>query len=169
MKNQKRKIFLILFTLGIFYPLLYSQKIEKGKKEKPTVLILHPFDLDANGGFSPEIQHLLENKLAENTHIELIKFPLKKLMNVPYQNVYHKKYCNVILEKIRTDFIIMSKLELKSEIEFPKKWKLNFRIYDVKNNKQFESKLTGENLTKKEIERKVNMNYKLLIEEIKKL
>lgn len=169
MKSSKRKIFFILFTLGIFYPLIYSQNIEKGKMEKPTVLILPPFDLDANGGFSPEIQYLLENKLTKNTDIELIKFPLKKLINVPYQNVYNKKYCKVILEKIRTDFIIMSKLELESEIDSPKKWKLNFRIFDVKNDKQFESKLSGKNLTKMEIERKINMNYKLLIEEIKKL
>ena len=168
MKDLKEKILLTIFIVGIssFY---YSQNSEKLITEKPTVLIIPAFDLHTNGGFSPEIQYLLESKFSENLEIRLIKFPLKKLMNIPYQNVYDKKYCTVILEKVKTDFIIMSKIELENIIASPKKWNLNFRILETKNGKQIDSKLLGKNLTKLEIEEKLKKDYKILIEEIKKL
>ena len=168
MKNCKKKIIPILIIFGLFFFVGFSQNFKSEKTEKPTVMILIPYDLNANGGFSPDTQKILENKLTHNSEIQLIKFPLKKLMNVPYQNIYDKKYCKPILENINADYIIMTKLELDNILNSPRKWDLSFRIYDVKKNEQFDSKLKGEKLTKQEIEKKVKTSFEILINEIKK-
>jgi hypothetical protein len=168
MKNCRKKIISILTILGLFFFVGFSQNTKPEKPEKPTVLILIPYDLNANGGFSPEIQEILEKKLSENSEIQLIKFPLKKLMNIPYQNVYDKKYCQPILEKVKVDFIVMSKIDIENILNSPRKWNLSFRIYNVKNNEQFDSKLKGDKLTKQQIEEKVENESELLINEIKK-
>ena len=168
MKNCKKKIIPILTIFGLSFFLGFSQNSKSDKTEKPTVLILIPYDLNANGGFSPDTQEIIENKLADNSEIKLIKFPLKKLMNIPYQNVYDRKYCEPILEKIKTDFIIMTKLNLENILSSPRKWDLSFRIYDVKKNEQFDSKLKGEKLTKQQIETKIKNEIEILINEIKK-
>ncbi len=169
MKNYRKKIIPILTVLGLFFFAGFSQNLLPDKSKKPTILILIPYDLNANGGFSPEIQETLEKKFIDNSEIQLIKFPLKKIMNVPYQNVYDKKYCKQILEKIKTDFIIMSKIDLENILNSPKKWDLSFRIYNVKNNEQFDSKLKGDNLTKEQIEKKIKNESDVLINEIKKI
>jgi len=164
MKNYQKKIILVLAVFVMCFSNCYSQNNEN---HKPSVLILIPFDLNANGGFSPETQEILEKKVINHSDINLIKFPLIKLMNVSYQNIYDKKYCKPILEKINVDFIIMTKLDLENELAYPKKWSLNFRIYNVKNNTQLNSKLKGKNLTLKEIEKMVSSDYGILINEIK--
>ena len=134
--------------------------------QKPTVLILPPFDLNANGGFSPEIHKILEENFKNNLEINLIKFPFKKLIHIPYQNVYDKKYCKLLLEKLDVDFILMSKIDLKEILEQNKKWDLSFRIYNVKANQQFDSKLKGKDLSYAEIEEKVHNNHQILVDEI---
>lgn len=47
------------------------------------------------------------------------------------------------------------------------KWNLSSRIYDVKNNKQKNSSLKGENLTTLELENFIIQNRETLIKEIK--
>ncbi|NLP59542.1 hypothetical protein, partial [Lutibacter sp. B1] len=135
---------------------------------KPTILILIPYDLNANGGFSPEIQEILEKKFSKSSEIQLIKFPLKRLMNIPYQNVYDKKYCKPILEKVKADFIIMSKIDIENILDSPRKWDLSFRIFNVRKNEQFDSELKGEKLTRNQIEERIDNDFEILINEIKK-
>jgi hypothetical protein len=76
-----------------------------------TVLVLPPYDFIASEGISPDIQQYLENALQNNTSVKLIKFSYKKFMGVAYQNVFDKKYCRPILQKIKVKFIIMTKIE----------------------------------------------------------
>jgi hypothetical protein len=62
----------------------------------------------------------------------------------------------------------MTKLNLENILSSPRKWDLSFRIYDVKKNEQFDSKLKGEKLTKQQIETKIKNEIEILINEIKK-
>jgi len=89
----------------------FSNSFIKLKIRKPTVLVLIPFDIMANAGGSPNISDCLESELSKNNTIKVITFPYKKLMGVPYQQVFDKNYCTPILEKINVDLIIMSKLD----------------------------------------------------------
>lgn len=103
--------------------------------------------------------------------ISVIKFPFKKLMGVSYQNVFDKKFCKPILQKIKVDVVIMSKIDhfsANGNMETDK-WYLSIRIYDVKNNKQKNSSLKGENLTTLELENFIVKNREILIKEIKNI
>ncbi|APZ46024.1 hypothetical protein BW723_06825 [Polaribacter reichenbachii] len=144
----------------------FSKNQSSRKTQKPSVLVLPSYDLNANGGFSPEIQEILEENFKNNLEINLIKFPFKKLIHIPYQNVYDKKYCKLLLEKLDVDFILMSKIDLKDILEQNKKWDLSFRVYNVKANQQFDSKLKGKDLSYAEIEEKVQNNHQILVDEI---
>ena len=85
--------------------------IPKSALTNLTVLVLPPYDAIANEGISPNIQKYIENVFTTDTTFRLIKFPYRRLMNVSYQNVFDKKYCSPITDKIKTDVIIMSKLD----------------------------------------------------------
>ncbi len=116
---------------------------------KPTILVLPPFDEMAGAGISPDIQKYIEQVISKDTGLTLIPFPLKKLMQEPYSNVYDKKFCQGILKVVPCDFMIMSRLEYKKRTGYMEKdeWKFNIKIYDVKSGKQFSSKLTADNST----------------------
>lgn len=92
-------------------------------------------------------------------------------MGVSYQNVFDKKFCKPILQKIKVDVVIMSKIDhfsANGNMETDK-WYLSIRIYDVKNNKQKNSSLKGENLTTLELENFIVKNREILIKEIKNI
>ena len=86
-----------------------QEAVEIESKPK-SVLVLIPYDEIANAGRSPNIQQCLESEFRKIDSFDLRPFPFKKLMGVPYQMVYDKKYCKSILEKVTVDYIIMSKL-----------------------------------------------------------
>lgn len=108
-----------------------------------SILIMPPYDEVAGAGISPDIQKILEEQLARDSGLSIIKFPYKKLMNVPIYNVFDKRYCKPVLEKIKADIIIMTKLDHISEgAEMEKdEWDIKIRIYFVKTNKQVDSKI----------------------------
>src|SRR5687768_1445385 len=76
-----------------------------------SVLVLPPFDEIANEGISPGVQEYLEREISKDTSVTLIEFPYKDLMNVPYHNVFDKKYCKPITDRIDADVVIMTKLD----------------------------------------------------------
>lgn len=164
--NIRNFKYLVTLFLVVFLVSGFTKKSFFSKIQRPTVLVLPPYDLNANGGFSPEIQDILEKNFKYNSEIDLIKFPFKKLKHTPYQNVYDKKYCKLILEKLNVDFIVMSKINLKDILIQNKKWDLSFRIYNVKTNQQIDSKLKGKDLSYTQIEYKVKSNYQILVDEI---
>ena len=120
---------------------------------KLTVLVLPPYDEIANAGISPDIQQYLETEFAKDSSIILIKFPLKKLMGVPYQMVFDKKFCKPIVDKIKTDIIFMSKLDqvLRTGSMINDKWKIQFRIYNTNSEIQINSTVSTDSLTTDEI------------------
>jgi hypothetical protein len=137
--------------------------------KKFSILVLPPYDEIANAGISPDIQEYLEREISKDSSVTLIKFPLKDLMKVPYQNVYDKKYCKPILDEIDTDVVIMTKLDvnekkgqMSSDI-----WTFSIRIYDVQNDRQINSKIKGKDLSDNKISELIKQKIQDLIEEIK--
>lgn len=139
------------------------------KKIKLSVLVLPPYDIIHNRGISPDILEYLEKVIGNDTSVTLIKFPLKKLMNTPYQNVFDKKYCKPILEVVEAQIVIMSKLDhIESTGKMSTdKWALQIRIYNTAAEIQFDSKIKADSLTAEELEHFLIVNQKELIREIK--
>ncbi len=63
-------------------------------QENSKTLVLPPFDKMANRGISPDIQKYIESKLRSEDSLELIPFSIKSVDDIPYHNIYHKKYCS---------------------------------------------------------------------------
>ena len=128
------RAFLVLITLS-FASLVHGQS---NTKAFPKVLAFPPYDITANEGISPDILDYIETSLAESDSIELIPFPLKKLMNVSYQQVFDKKYCKPVLEKVESDYIIMSKIDLinRTGKMSTDTWKFEIKLFDVEANTQ---------------------------------
>lgn len=105
---------------------------------KLSVIVLPPFDKIANEGISPDVQKYLEREISKDTSLNVIKFPYRALMNVPYQNVFDKKYCKPITDKVDADIIVMTKLELKVRTGqmTSDTWGVSFRIYNVRTDDQ---------------------------------
>ncbi|HMK18707.1 MAG TPA: hypothetical protein VK492_10920 [Chitinophagaceae bacterium] len=144
-----------------------------GKSEitltKFSVLVLPPFDVIANEGISPDIQKILEKTISNDTTLALIKFPYQQLMNVPYQNVFDKKYCKPITDKLQTDIILMTKLEQATRTGqiTRDRWSFQIKIYNTKTEKQFLSLVTGDKLTSADIESLIKSKRQDLFTEIK--
>ncbi|MGC4099848.1 hypothetical protein [Ferruginibacter sp.] len=130
---------------------------------KPSVLVFPPFDINAGRGISPGIQQWLQNEMAKDSAVTLIKFPYKKLMDVPYQNVFDKKYCKPVLEKIKADIIILSQLELVKETGNMQTdlWNVHLKIYQVHTGKQ-KDVLSLNNLTGDAIKEQLSTGYNTL-------
>jgi hypothetical protein len=118
----------------------------------PKVFVLPPYDEIANRGISPNIQECIESNLSSIDSINLIPFSFKDMMGVAYQNIFDKKYCEPILEKISTDFIVLSKIDLRTQTGkmSTDKWDFEIKIYDISRGLQLNS-LQGENLTSTEL------------------
>jgi hypothetical protein len=134
-----------------------------------SVLVLPPYDAIANAGISPDIQKYLESIFTTDTTLRLIKFPYRQLMNVSYQNVFDKKYCSPITAKIKTDIIIMSKLDQATGTGnmITDKWNFKIKIYNTKTGNQKVSNLSADNLTSAEIENFIKSKQQDLFTEIK--
>ena len=141
----------------------------KAALTKLSVLVLPPFDEIANEGISPNIQMLLEATFSNDTAFTLIKFPYRQLMNVPYQNVFDKKYCKPITDKIKTDIILMTKLNQATRTGqmANDKWNLQIKVYNTKTGGQFLSTVNGNNLTNAEIEKLIKSRRQELFAEMK--
>jgi hypothetical protein len=146
-----------------------TTKISKSTLTNLSVLVLPPYDEIANEGISPDIQKYIESVFTTDTTLKLIKFPYRLLINVSYQNVFDKKYCNPITDKIKTDIIIMSKLDLAtgSGNMATDKWDFKIKIYNTKTGKQKISSLRAESLTSTEIENLINSKQQELFRETK--
>ena len=139
------------------------------KKTGHSILVLPPYDLIANEGISPDMHKYLENVIAKDTNVVLIKFPAKKLMGVQYQNVFDKKYCGAILAKVKAYIIVMSQLEPQTlnGVMTTDRWSCKLRVYNTISGKQINSKLSFTTLTANQIEAKLFSAYAVLGDEIK--
>jgi hypothetical protein len=136
--------------------------------KKYTVLVLPPYDEIAHAGISPPVHEYLEDELSKDSTLSLIKFPFKDLMNVPYHNVYDKKYCKAILEKVPADVVVMSKIDQSKSTGNMAidTWNLSLKIYYPKTERQFDSKITFTALTDEQIKKSIYLQTKDLVSEI---
>jgi hypothetical protein len=123
------------------------------KTEIISVLVLPPYDEIANAGISPDVQKYLEIEISKDTSLALLKFPLVKLMGVPYQMIFDRKYCKPVIEKAKTDIIVMSKLDYVSRTGsiIKDKWNLRLRIYNTNIDNQINSRVSADSLTNDEL------------------
>lgn len=133
------------------------------------ILVLPPYDAIANEGISPNIQKYIENIFATDTTFSLIKIPYRRLMNVSYHNVFDKKYCSPFTDEIKTDVIIMSKLDQAIETGnmTTDKWNFKIKIYNTRTGMQQLSNLKSNNLTGSQIEDLVRSRRQELFSEVK--
>jgi len=143
--------------------------IPKATLTNLTILVFPPYDAIANEGISPDIQKYIEWLFTTDTTFRLMKFPYRQLMNVSYQNVFDKKYCTPITDKIKTDIIIMSKIDqtIGTGNMTTDKWKFKIKIYNPKTGNQTVSNLAADNLTSGEIENLIKSRRQELFTEIK--
>jgi hypothetical protein len=136
---------------------------------KLSVIVLPPYDVIANAGISPDIQKYLETEISRDTTLTLIKFPYKQLMNIPYQNVFDRKFCKPIIDKVKADIIVMSKLDqvTRTGKMTTDKWNFQIRIYNTNNENQTNSSVTADNLTESEIKNILSDRQHDLTTEIK--
>lgn len=138
-------------------------------REKETILILPPFDVIANEGISPPVQEFLEAVIAEDTSVTLIKFPFRELMNIPYHNVFDKRYCKPITDVVKADINVMTKLEQRKRTGnmATYKWDLRVRVLNTRTNRQFDSELTADTVTSAGLRKVITSQREVLIGEIK--
>jgi hypothetical protein len=136
---------------------------------KLSVIALPPYDEIASEGISPDIQSYLETEISKDSELTVIKFPYKLLMNVPYQNVFDKKYCNPILHKIKADIFVMSKLDQVTRTGYmaKDKWNLRIRILNAKTGNQIDSKVIADSSSDSYIRSTLELKQKDLTTEIK--
>lgn len=136
---------------------------------KLSVIVLPPHDENANEGISPPIQKYLESVILMDTSLTLIKFPYKQLINIPYHNIFDKKYCKPIIDVLKADVVLMSKIEqVTSTGDLSKnKWNFQIRIYKTQANTQINSELSGTNLTNSAIHSLLKDRQIVLTTEIK--
>ncbi len=136
---------------------------------KLSIIVLPPYDENANEGISPDIQNFLEDILLEDTSLNLIRFPYKQLMNVPYYNIFDKKFCRPIIDKVKADVLIMSQVEQATRTGemSADKWNFQIRIYNAKTEKQMNSTVSGNNLTANNIKAVLKDRQASLTKEIK--
>lgn len=144
------------------------------KKFKPlsklSVIVLPAHDENANQGISPPIQKYLESVILLDTSLTLIKFPYKQLINIPYHNIFDKKYCKPIIDVLKADVVLMSKIEIVTSTgDISKnKWNFQIRIYNTLANTQINSELSGTNLTDSAIKSLLKDRQIVLTTEIKR-
>jgi len=133
------------------------------------ILVLPPYDAIANEGISPNINKYLEDIFATDTTFKLLQFPYKRLMNVSYQNVFDKKYCSPITDRIETDIIIMSKLDQATGTGnmTTDKWNFKIKIYNTRTGVEKLSNLNTNNLTNSQIENLITSRRQELFNETK--
>jgi hypothetical protein len=143
----------------------------KKPKTNLTVLVLPPYDEIAGRGISPNIQKLLEEAVSGDSSLSVLTFPYSKLADVSYQNIFSKKHCGPVLDRVKSDIIIMSKVDLGSDTGnmFTNKWDLLIKIYHVASEKEIPSKLTADDLTIPQIGELISSQKQKLSQEIENL
>ncbi len=114
--------------------------------------------------FNPTI----ESELNNYKNIRVIPFPFKKLMGVPYQGVYDKKYCQPIIDKVNVDYLILTRFSDDTDIT-QKTWGYQVKIVKTKTMDQVNS-ITAINLKSYDlVEEHIRNNIGILKRDIEKL
>ena len=146
-----------------------TRKDTLSEQLKTYIIILPPYDQIANRGISPNIFKYLERSLRKNKNILLPNNIIKtfKELNINYNMVFDRKYCNDIIDKMNPDIIIMSKLDLKIETGnmISDKWDFEIKVYNPRKNKQ-QVILKGQDLLDSEIKKLIYDSNRELFDKI---
>lgn len=63
----------------------------------------------SNGYGRNDFNRAIEAEISKNDGFSIVPFPNKKLLGIPFQGVYDKKYCFPIIEKLDIDYIVMTR------------------------------------------------------------
>ena len=113
-----------------------------------------------NYDFNP----ILETELNQFKNVRLHPFPLKKMMGIPYQGIFDKKYCRPILEKVNVDFLILTRFS-QNYSGFNRNennWGYELRILNAKTLEQVNSIKANNLMEYEEIEQHIKDNIDLL-------
>lgn len=163
-KTMKSQLIIFLIIVSGLHSFVVANSINGDSTIR--VLVLTPYDKIANAGASPDTQTILESALANKDRISIIPFPYRKLMGVPYQMVFHKKYCKAITDKVDCDVIIMTQINTNNEREpgiWP--WAYKIRIYNVRTGMQIDS-IHGEDLKAKDFSNDITSKINRLVKDI---
>ncbi len=130
-------------------------------RKKIAVIILPSYDQNANGDISPYVTKAIYKLLRADSSFNVIDFPYKILHD--YYNIYDKKYCTEIIQKVNPDIIIMSK------IDFPlqrngvyNNWDIEIKAYCPKKDTVFKiyskKNITDAAFAEKDVEHKLDIN-----------
>ena len=122
---------------------------------------MHNFD------FNP----VIETELNKFDNFRVKPFPYKKLMGVPYQGVFDKKYCRPIIEKVSVDFLVLTRFDKRYD-ELNRTgidWGYELRIVNTKTLEQVNS-ISAHSLKEyQQIEKHIKDNIEILKSDIEKL
>lgn len=120
-----------------------------------------------NYDFNP----VIERALSTYEQIEVLPFPFKKMIGVPYQGVFDKKYCLPIIEKVDTDYLLLTRFTDKLHtIGTPEAhWGYEVRIVQTKTMKQIQSIRANNLASYKDLERHIQDNIGVLKSDMESL
>lgn len=158
-------------TVSVGIRAVVANTIDTTKDSELSVIVMPAYDEIANAGISPNIRKCLETALASDSSLMLIKFPFKQLVNVSYQNVFDKKFCQPIVDKTKADIIVMSKLEQAARTGkmASDRWNFQLRIYNTRTGTQINSAVSGNHLTGNQIRDVIENKKQILTAEIKSI
>jgi hypothetical protein len=163
---MKVRLMILLAISLLLNGLGTARSIQVAVDSTVKVLVLIPYDEIANAGASPDTRKILESALSGKGQLSVIPFPFKKLMHVPYQMVYDKKYCKPILGKVDCDVIIMTQIITDNERKpgiWP--WAYKIRVYNVRTDEQINS-IHGENLKMDDVASDIVSKINKLVKDI---
>lgn len=134
-----------------------------------TVIVLPPDDRMALRGISPDVQKYLATEVSKDIDLTLIKLSHKQLVNVSMVDIFDKKHCKPIADRIKVDIFVMSRLVLVTETGnmATDRWNLNIRIFNANTDTQHSSKIVARKLTSDGIRRFLTDKHGVLTAEIK--
>lgn len=119
MSKQKHTLFILLTlllagTIMAFSPLSHSgptqvQSIDN--TDTIEVIVMPEFYGYEYALYNFRFSPTVESELDKFSNIKVKPFPTKALVGVAYQNVYDKKYCPPIIEKVDVDFLILTRFD----------------------------------------------------------
>lgn len=165
--EQSMKIGLtIVFAIASFTKVFGSEfTVPPLKDSTVKVLVLPPYDEIANEGISPDITKIIGSALTKQSRLNVIPFPYKQLMSVPYQMVFDKKYCKPIIDKVDCDIIVMSQIATRERESGVWLWSYKIRVYNTRTGKQVNS-IQGIDLRTDAIQSDINTRIDKLVQDI---
>lgn len=143
----------------------------KDNKKKTKIMVVQCANGYEYGMHNYEFNPKLEKELGQLEFVELIPFPLKTLMGVTYQGVFDKKYCKDILDRVKVDFLILTRFDKNFEHlkQDRNDWGYELKIVNAHTLEQTKS-ISAQGLkTYPQIEEHISKNIDQLIADLERI